>query len=410
MLKSRFRGWRMTQRESIARLRKTLKLTDSRGRIARAIIATVIVIFLIALIAVEIGASLEKTFAVVGLVISLISLALMIEIAKDQNDQIKSLEKLNYELQVRKEQRERVKALFLSSDDRKYTCVMPVEYRRQPLPTIAAGDYYAWHVVQNFVGDVQISMDFTNRMPEKEKIVTSKGNIIFLCSPQASPPLDEFAPWLELHGDKIDNSPDAKRGVGGLEKLKLPVWFGCRNKRIANPATGELEDWQEKVICYLPDGRIPDLHNNSDLHNTVAVLTSQVEEDYIAAHTLQDNQRPKKTLARKCDVAVVIRAARGSFDTSQVEGAADKIVVIAGIHQYGTWIAGDFLHQYCNGNRPQVEELFKSEADFAILIYGQFNEQTLSVEASDIHATDAWQFTGGVWDRVALKARTLTGR
>jgi hypothetical protein len=135
----------------------------------------------------------------------------------------------------------------------------------------------------------------------------------------------------------------------------------------------------------------------------MVVLTSQAEEDYIRAARLEDGHTPATAPGLKPDMALIVRASRKLFDSTAKAGADDKIVVIAGIHQYGTWIAGDFVEKYCRGERPEVNDLFRSETDFAILVYGQFDENTLSVESSAVHATDAWQFNGSGWDRVALR-------
>jgi hypothetical protein len=356
----------------------------------------IIVVAILAVIGVGIisWSALSLMLTIGGIAISVISLAIMVRISKDQDLvmrdqglQLQSLDKLNEELQARKAEHRRISSLFLCSDERRYTCVMPIEFRRRPLPTIAAGDYYAWHVVQNFVDEVQIDMSLTSRdSDEGVSIKIPHGNVIFLCSPQANPPLREFAPSLELEGDSITN-----RDV--LAKLNLPVWFGSRKKTIFDEKSRSARIWNEKVICYLHD-------STAVGRSGINVLTSQVEDDYIAADALSDNQWPTRAGGTKCDLAILVRASRRLFDKSVPNGTDEKIIVIAGIHQYGTWIAGDFLQRFCRGERPEAERLFESESDFAVVLYGQFNEDTLSVESSTIHGPDAWQFAGTTWERV----------
>jgi hypothetical protein len=383
-------------------------------KITRVVASLIVLIALIIVISMVSWSLMAGLITVAGFVLSIVSLAIMIGIANSQNDvmadqnklmkeqgnQLESLDKLNDELQARKAERERVKALFLASDKRPFTCVMPVEYRKRPLPTIAAGDYYAWHVVQNFVDDVIISMKLTNREREEDKPVNvPQGNVIFLCSPQANPPLDEFAPWIRLIDTHVPEpeevtNPKEKRGNSRLKAINLPVWFGCRNRVVRNPETGCTYEWDEKVIFYHCDGRAP------GPRDTVAVRRSPVEEEYVAADRLKDNQEPVKTDVRKHDRAIIIRASRKLFDTTQSDSSDEKIFVVAGIHQHGTWIAGDFLQQFCRGKKPEVDRIFKSEVDFAVVLYGQFNEDTLTVESSEVHGTDIWQFIGDKWERV----------
>ena len=343
---------------------------------ATLIVAVLIALALAATVVVD-SPVIDKIITVAGICIGIISLAIMIRIANNQNKvmmdqgrQIDSLDKLNDELQARKAEHDRVKALFLSSDDRKYTFIMPVEYRRRPLPTIAAGDYYAWHVIQNFVGDIQIDMCLTSRLnksedEKKEKQETSYFYVrpwLIHCWITLPHGYSSMAITSIIHKTKQEALTASKNSTCRFGSVPASGWFSTRS-------ISSTKEWDEKVICYFHDG------GASKNCGATNLLISQSDEDYIVCDGLKDNEIPETSKGRKCDLAVIIRASRRLFNACQTQGADDKIFVIAGIHQYGTWIAADFLQQFCRGKRSEVDRLFKSEADFALLVYGQFNDR-----------------------------------
>jgi hypothetical protein len=348
--------------------------------------------------------TLGNTFNLPGFLIGALSIGIMLVVAYYQNQQIESLNNLNKELQARDAAVKRVKALFMASKNKKYTCVMPVVYRQKPVPAIEAGDYYAWHVIQSFEDYIKIDMCHVIRGDRKANADSFRENIIFLCSPKTNPTLNALAPSIPLTLDyKVEYTDDMNR----INKIRLPVWFGSRivaKYSIAN-TSGEngtpCEDtrnafWEQKVICFIPRGGFTD-------GEQVDVLTSQAEDDYIRAERLPENEKPEGSPGKKEDMALIIRADPGLLDKGQPDNDGNKVIVIAGIHQYGTWIAGDFIESFCKGKRPEVDDLFNSEDDFALVVYGRFNEQEIRVDWSEVHLKDAWRFNGKHWEIYEIK-------
>jgi hypothetical protein len=328
----------------------------------------------------------DTMVSISGFLISSISLMMMIMISnsqdtvmRDQGSQIRAFHELNDELKARASERERVKKLFLQSQGLTYTCVLPVEYRRRPLPTIAAGDYYAWHIIQNFVGDAQISMLLINRKSQSSApAAIPDGSLIFLCSPHANPPLNTLCPYLEIDNDHILNK-------GARDAINLPVWFGTQKEKIVSAADhSHILDWDKKLICHI----LPEYKVNT--------ISSPVEDLYRQADILKDDEPPTIIGKQRHDHAIIIRASRRLFNVRNTN-ADDKIIVIAGIHQYGTWIGGHYLQQLCAGQKADYEHVFLSDADFAAVIYGIFDEETLSVK--DCWVLDAWSLKGKDWSR-----------
>ena len=237
-----------------------------------------------------------------------------------------------------------------------------------------------------------------------------RDNIIFLCSPKTNPTLMQLAPSIPLSfGYKVDlaRGTEDTPSAHTIGNIKLPVWFGSRwvvNGAPANPnSTNETQGkdkqekpWEQKVICLIPQHGLED-------GKQLDVLISQAEDDYIRAERLGDYTKLEDSPGKKEDMALIIRADPGLFDNGQPDNTGHKVIVIAGIHQYGTWIAGDFIENFCKGKRPEVDNLFTSEEDFAVVVYGRFNDQNITVEWSEVHLQDAWRFNGKSWEAYEIK-------
>jgi len=338
---------------------------------------------------------------VTSLVVSIFSLALTMiiaikqsEVMEKQSSQLDTLDKLNEQLRARKAADDRVNKLFFPTGKRRrFTCIMPVEYARRPLPTIAAGDYYAWHVMQNCIDESNMEVILTNPHDDRNApIQIPNGDIIFMCSPQVNAYLDKLAPYLELSGDYVASGP-GDRGVDAKNKGTLPFWF-CSRPRIINSDNNPIS-WIDKLICLFPGCG----NNSLEDVDHLDVIRSPAEDAYFAASLLGPGEAPKKGGGLKQDYAVIMRLSRRHFhlERTAIDDEDAKIIVIAGIHQYGTWIAGDFISKYRTGRMKEVDDLFESSEDFALIIEGWFNENTLIVEADKVHAVHRFRYVDSRW-------------
>lgn len=74
-----------------------------------------------------------------------------------------------------------------------------------------------------------------------------------------------------------------------------------------------------------------------------------------------------------------------------------KIVVIAGIHQYGTWIASEFIRRSVYGRNFAGSSVMFGNEDFILLVSGTFDAAHFRVTECGVHAGEAWQLVDNKW-------------
>ncbi len=79
--------------------------------------------------------------------------------------------------------------------------------------------------------------------------------------------------------------------------------------------------------------------------------------------------------ARKSDGKITVDEEVRDFGVlARLSKGDDKIIVIAGIHQYGTWIVAEFLNKVIRGESDDkfFNAAFDGGNDFVIIIHGNF--------------------------------------
>jgi hypothetical protein len=141
--------------------------------------------------------------------------------------------------------------------------------------------------------------------------------------------------------------------------LNVPCWFTTE---------GDI-----KKICFF-DNRIP--------------LTSEVEKEY--EDYRNNNVHHQQYEDTKRDYAIVLRLNTKS---------KHKVFVLAGIHQHGTWIAGEFLRRLadkfrdesnCSITKDQRQIFLQTDCDFAAIITGDFSKMNLAVGCPKIFNDYLW--------------------
>lgn len=186
-------------------------------------------------------------------------------VSEKQNTQLEDISAIGRKLETSSIVRKNIKKLLpdFDVDGKKYQCVIPVQYIRRPLPLIAAGDYFALHVMQSCMN--------TDEQPEDLPILpvdrsvaywraTSHpefqvdGNAIFLCNPLANPALSVLFPAVEYDGYGVANIPWKSK----FEGVHLPFWFGFERSPLSLGAApihhcppDEEPFWHTKGIFFL---------------------------------------------------------------------------------------------------------------------------------------------------------------
>lgn len=311
---------------------------------------------------------------ILGCAFSIFACGIAVVIAMKQHGQIlqlteieKDTRRITVKIDANNYKENVVKRFFqLGTGNRRFRCLLPVGWSGKPLPSIHAGDYHALHVLQTLLGPEHLDLCFQSSGHE-EGCDESEGDAIFLCTPQANRALKRHAHPLKL----LPNQPQCE--TPKFDDIELPCWFA---EEI--PASqGNERAKQVKVIW------ICETHGR---------LGSPAETEY---------QRccPDVTHVPEFDVqtdyAIVLRL---------TVSAARKVFVIAGIHQYGTWIAGEFLKRLAQEDDkwilPHEKNAFLQESDVLAVVWGTFNSRTLTVDNLGVHDNCMWIRRTEGWGKI----------
>jgi hypothetical protein len=161
--------------------------------------------------------------------------------------------------------------------------------------------------------------------------------------------------------------------------------------------TGELNahnnrDWRKKVIYYFGDP-MP----------IFPATASPVDEEYKLADALEEGTHPEIHTIKQTDYGVLARLTLPNFKREGENIIADsdsrerrKVVVIAGIHQYGTWIAGECFKKIALGEFKEYSEIFFGEADFMAVVRGDF--ETAKFQVTSCNVEHIWHSDGERWN------------
>lgn len=254
--------------------------------------------------------------------------------------------------------REVVRKFFpLESATSKIRCLFPCRYNTdKPLPSIEAGDFYALSVLQDLLGHERLDLGF--QIPgDGVGNDLQQGDAIFLCTPTSNPGLAMLAPSLIL---PFSGGPKC-------EGVELPCWFAN------DMSSGSLV----KKIW---------IGNDEDF------LESPSEDAYRKCALTLGPCVPKPGIDFQKDYAILLR-----LSTHR------KVFVLAGIHQYGTWIAGECLRRLAiekdTSIRPSVKALLLGDNDVLAVLWGKFCLSKLTVPELGILDNYIWVRANEVWER-----------
>lgn len=284
------------------------------------------------------------------------------------NQTKETTEKLNTESVIRKI----VNDVFVLKDEeknkeKKYKCFFPVEYyKSSPLPSIRQGDFYAIHVLSTRLGEDNVDLiGIPKDEPIEERSLT--GNVIFICSPSANSALKAL-----FDIKKIENEDNREQMDEWLLKLDLPCWF--------------VEYSQEKRAVRRI--KVYNEYNNEIIDD---LLTSPAEPCYIKAETLENGQKYEPDTNLQQDYGIFARINKNN----------SKYIIIAGIHQYGTWIVASLLSNLLGNVDVDYRLAFQESKDFICVISGEFDNKRLTInrKSIEVHKQYMWVKEDNKWIR-----------
>ena len=324
---------------------------------------------------------MELTLAIVGVVLTAVAIAIAGSIYRREKQHLTQLKLLASDtreigietravakmLEAGTTVREAVERFFelQPTEDRRFTCYYPESFKSRPLPSIYAGDYHALQVLVGLLGQNRLEL----RGISKEEDVTNAppgGDVIYLCTPMANLALRARYPYLDL-------CDDTHAGLMLSSQLELPCWFGVRNGT-------------KKIAIAVDDG--------------IRELDSPAEESYREAAKLDEGVRYDPRSDVQIDYGIIARTTD--------ESTRAKTLIIAGIHQYGTWIAAEFFDRLCRDREEaSYQSVLKSNDDFAVVVWGEFSTAALRVKETGVEQNYLWtrRDAKSVWSQRSLEVR-----
>ena len=159
------------------------------------------------------------------------------------------------------------------------------------------------------------------------------------------------------------------------EDLKLPCWF-------VNDLRGSEKPRNIKIMIFTE----PDECGRLDV-----LLESPADEIYTIAQSSKDNVKNSYIDNIQRDYAIFARLSKSNY----------QHIIIAGMHQYGTWIIGELLNLLICGKEIDYSSTFLDNNDFICIITGEFIQSKLKVKKDSIQIYDKyiWIKEGDRWTR-----------
>lgn len=346
-------------------------------------IATIIIVAA-AIIGIAVPFALEKEYGIklislpesIAITLGFIAIIMTIYIASRQDDQLNQLkgigeqtgetvEKLTTESVISK----RIKIFFTHTAEnsrKKYKCVFPVDYSKGPLPSISQGDFYAIHIVSSRLGEDNLELIGIGK---DEQLKDNQGNLIFICAANAG--LQET-----YKIEKINNEDDMKKlKEWPLNDLNLPCWF------IEDLRSGRSI---KKIKIY----------SNFGGDTIEELLESPSEKIYEEMHKQKPGTKYEPLTDIQRDHAIFARLSKDN----------NQHIIIAGLHQYGTWIVGQLLNNLLCGEKMEYCSIFLDSKDFISIITGEFVHKKLLVAKDSIQVLHRfiWVKEADRWIRITV--------
>ncbi len=294
----------------------------------------------------------------------------------------------------------------------RYKIVYPVHYLSgKPLPLINQGDFYAIHVIGMALGLDKVSLKEIDTSKGSVKVEDDwvTGNVIFICSPQSNPALNKKFSYVATHSDdnrawkgkskkrkshkekRCNSEDDIKKW---LKKMNLPCWFVNDYQSIDDIKVRRKDD---KVTSEQYDRTPIKKIQVYDAHEQGQKLDEPLESNAEHCYRRKRNGVGNVPYGKAGDYGIFARLTEGD----------NRYIIIAGLHQYGTWIVADYVNRVLRFNEDKLGTLeaeymraFTSDSDFMAVIEGEFDSSSMSVESPRVYGNKLWvRSKGEKWIR-----------
>lgn len=314
----------------------------------------------------------------VSIILSILGIAIALLIATSQGFVIRELKSIGMEtretaeaLRVDSFTRSRANRFFQLSAGSKerYKLIFPHQFKDRPLPSINAGDYYALLVIDRKLGPENIVLHGLDKEDEISNNLLS-GRVILICAHIANPAVKQL---FTIHNIK------SAQDLEDLPNTDIPCWFVNDERKSVKRSDDERKEAIRKIRV--------------SINGTHQLIESPSEGSYIDAAKLGGKECKIDGIQEDYGILARIRIDNNIY------------IIVAGIHQYGTWIVAEFLDGLLSREECQYSSVFLGDSDFIGVIWGEFNTEKIKVAEVKVHHHYLWQKKGCEWIRCSSKEK-----
>jgi hypothetical protein len=358
-------------------------------------------VVLVALVGVATGLSGSEPWKSVGpLVLAALGIALTATVAwqetlqltkqDDQLRQIKEIGLRTHEISERLSSEAYttafVQAFFCQAGSRRYTCFFPAGLESgKPMYSMTMGDFWAFKNLSALLGEALTPSPVDRSLT---RLVQPRRDAVFLCSPWANRELEALAkPWRVLDDAHVQTSL--------FEDRLLPCWF-AEDGRQDRREQGDTRAGIVQKIAILqrgaPNGGIEELKGSPSEGDYISAYACKKAVDSGQLAAVVPTCYDPMAQPHKGDLALILR----------IKLEARIVFVFAGIHQYGTWIAGEYLNRLAHGlERGGLAERMRESTDFVALVGGLFDQGKWAIKRAELRRLWLWDDSSSIWKDAA---------
>ena len=278
-------------------------------------------------------------------------------IANKQSTILEDVEGMVEKLNTREAIDIKVKSFFQIYDKNaaEYICIYPFIHNDTPVPDLRMGDSYSVSTIKSLleIKEHPCRLQGIDRSPNNRTSYEVKNdlNYVLICAnlldiDQPEIPFPKISDFSEQHLDDITDN-----GSG------LPCWFIKGKRTIAKTIDGKVEASEITTVAISVNNHKP--------------FCSELDALYEFGSPIID--------VNLNDLAIISRIKKGN----------QYFILVAGIHNIGSWLAVKYLYKVING-KVKAPKSFLSDDDFIAVIEGDYSLEKKWIGRADLKPGYFW--------------------
>lgn len=294
------------------------------------------------------------------------------KILKKVEKTVKNVDGITKRLETNEALDYNIRAFFQISDSNKsdYQCIYPYQKQKdnnvnKPIPDLRLGDSYAVLKLKSLFNIKKhnlelLGVDSEESEKNNECACETDKNCLIICSHLLGL-TDKYTPFptLLVHdNEKPITYQNISESILKEDLQNFPCWFvSCKRKLTS--ASGEQKSTQKTTVIFI------------DNKGKGRLLESDIDELYAFG---------KKDIGSTLQDYAIL---------SRIKKDDKYFILIAGIHNVGTWLGVEYLDQVIYGNQDAPKEFF-SDKDFITIVEGDFDPDKKWIGTVKIRSDYFW--------------------